>query len=954
MVEMKMFDLTARDIALLVTCIVTFAPLAHGSEPTESGREVMSGFIALQAADSRAGSGNKASSRFYSELRSELLALAKKDQAVRGRIYAEGETPELLEEESRIDWRNTARMKAILDEIGWPTQSMVGKDGARAAWLLALHADHDTPFQRRCLDLMKTALQQDEVSAVHVAYLTDRVRTREGKPQVFGTQYDYHDGVRRYFPIEDLEHVEERRSEVRLPPLGEYRELPESLVITLGKPRPATAPQGEHSEREAMYYRYLEFASYVKGGSIEPHWMADGSSFWYAEGAPANTVIYKVDPEANTKTPLFDPARLRQALASVLASEPPHLGLPFDTFTFVEEGDQTVKFTVEGEEFVLRLDTYEISRAPALSEVEKNRLVPRAGEVPSPDKHWFASTKDHNIWVRSSRDDRSVALTTDGIEGYGWLVPSWGDQSWWSPDSFKLAAKKLDVRKVAMMPIVHWLEPIEQVTWDYYPPAGGAVAQTELFVLDVRSKQRVRVDVWPNTEIYILGWRPDGSELLFVRSDREYKKFELVAADPTTGATRVVLSETRDTFVNGWDFSRASLLTFLEDGKRFVWMSERDGWYQFYLFDIYGNLIRQLTEGSFPVVEIISVDETSGWIYFTAHAESSRPYDTHLYRVSLEGKGFARLTRAPGQHAIEFAPSKEFFLDTHSSVDRPPVVELRRADGTLLDTLSRASIDDLEELEWSPPEEFVVRAADEKTDLYGILYKPFDFDPNKKYPVIEVVYGDARIAQAARRTFVPRLHDQWAHELAQLGFITFFVDPRGTAHRGKDFQDVFYGNVGSKEKIADYVTTLEQLARKRPYMDLDRVGIMGHSTGGYHALRAMLVAGDVYHAGVASAAGVDGSVIPWEYYMGLPENNQNGHQAASSLPLASNLKGKLLLIIGTNDLLFSRTIKMVDALIQANKRFDLVLLPEKGHSLHRVSPYWRETIRRHFQEHLKP
>ncbi|MCH7603603.1 MAG: hypothetical protein IIB54_12635, partial [Planctomycetes bacterium] len=343
--------------------------------------------------------------------------MVEKDQAVRGRINAEGETPELLEEESRIDWRNTARMKRIVDEFGWPTRSMVGTDGAKAAWLLAMHADHDTKFQRRCLALMKAAQKRGEALAVHLAYLTDRVHTREGKPQVYGTQNGVIDGIRRYFPIEDLEHVEERRAEVGLPPLGEYRELPKSLVITLGRPRPGPDQQGGPSEREAMYYRYLEFASYVKGGSIEPHWMADGSSFWYAEGSPENTVIWKVDPNANTntKTPLFDAARLRQALAALLRHEPPYKGVPFEEFVFVE-GEKAVKFTVENKDFILRLDSSMISRAPALSEEERKRLVPQAGDVPSPDRHWLASTKDHNIWLRSSRDDRSFALTNDGIE----------------------------------------------------------------------------------------------------------------------------------------------------------------------------------------------------------------------------------------------------------------------------------------------------------------------------------------------------------------------------------------------------------------------------------------------------------------------------------------------------------------------------------------------------------
>ncbi len=707
------------------------------------------------------------------------------------------------------------------------------------------------------------------------------------------------------------------------------------------------------SEREAMYYRYREFSSYVKGGSIEPHWMADGSSFWYAEGAPENTVIWKIDPKADTKTPLFDTARLRKGLTTLLSEEPPHNGLPFEKFTFVES-EKAVMFTMKNKDYILRLDTYEITQSLFLSEERKERLVAEAGEVLSPDQRWFATSKEHNLWLRSTTGDQNVQLTTGGREDYEWSVSSWGDQGWWSPDSLKLAVKKINTSKVEKMPIVHWVNSTEKVTWSYYPRAGESVARVELFVLDVSSGKQVRVDVWPQEQIYILGWRPDSVEMWFVRSDREYKKFELVAANSTTGDTRVVFRETRETFVNGWDFSRTSLLTFLQHENQFIWMSEMDGWNQLYLFDIDGNLVRRLTRGGFPIVDVASIDEKTGWVYFTAHADKSRPYDTHLYRVSLKGKRFARLSEAPGQHAVQFSPSKEFFLDSHSSVDRPPAVELRRTDGTLLRTLSRATLNGVQKLKWKPPEEFVVKAADAKSDLYGVLYKPFDFDPNKKYPVIQVVYGEARVAQAVRRTFIPRVHDQWAHELAQLGFITFFVDPRGTAHRGKDFQDVFYGNVGSSKKIADYEVTLKQLAEKRPYMDLSRVGIMGHSAGGYHALRAMLLAADVYHVGVASAAPADGSIISWEYYMGLPQSNKKGYEYASNLPLASNLKGKLMLIVGTNDVIFSRTIKMVDALIQANKFFDLVLLPEKGHGIPNTSPYWREAIRRYFQEHLKP
>ncbi|MEE9127876.1 MAG: DPP IV N-terminal domain-containing protein, partial [Planctomycetota bacterium] len=316
------------------------------------------------------------------------------------------------------------------------------------------------------------------------------------------------------------------------------------------------AQQAEQTEREAMYYRYMEFASLVKGGSIQPHWMADGSSFWYTEGGPANTVIWKVDPKEDTKNPLFDTARLRQVLTDALGHEPPYQGLPFDKFTFVEEGEKAVKFTVEGKEFILQLDTYTIARAPVLSEEEKNRLVPRVGqkglsgwpearEVLSPDRRWFASLKEHNLWLRSTYDGRSVQITTDGVKDYQWAAAThWQVGPWavWSPDSFKLAVKKEDSRAVESVLVAHWLKPSAEVEWFHKPRTGGPLPQTELFVVDILSKRQVRLDTGeePDHYFYILGWRPDGSELLFLRTDREHKKLDLMAANPNTGATRVV------------------------------------------------------------------------------------------------------------------------------------------------------------------------------------------------------------------------------------------------------------------------------------------------------------------------------------------------------------------------------------------------------------------------------
>jgi len=738
------------------------------------------------------------------------------------------------------------------------------------------------------------------------------------------------------------------------------------LVVSLSVIVPLTpAQEAQQSEREAMYYRYMEFASYVKGGSVEPHWMANGSSFWYAEGHPASTTIWKVDSRADTKTPLFDTERGRGALAAVLGHEPPYEGLPFDDLAFIE-GEEAVRFTVEDKEFILRLDTYRIRPAPSISAEEKNRLIPKGVrksfmvngpdlmEVLSPDRRWFASLKDDNLWLRSTYGGGGIQLTADAIEDYVW-GSYWDPWAWWSPDSYRIAVRKSDYRLMPKYAIVDYLSPREEVRWslsdsDPEPP-------TELFIVNIVTKQQVRVHTGtdPDSYFYVLGWRPDGSELLFLRPDRRTTKLDLMAANPATGSTRIILTESRTTWGLWLQWQR--LFTPLEDRERFIWRSERDGWNTLYLYDLDGNLIRRLTEGLFPVLQVVAVDDEAGWVYFTAHGDRQRPYDTHLYRVDMEGNRLTRLTEANGQHEIQFAPSKKFFLDTHSNVDRPPAVELKRADGTLLQTVSKANIDALKELKWQPPEEFVVKAADGETDLYGVLYKPYDFDPKKKYPVIDRIYGGPQEVSVPH-TFIPEFGYILSLARGQLGFIHLLVDARGTPERGREFQEVVYGNLGRNE-IPDHVVALKQLAEKRPYMDLSRVGINGNSFGGYFAIRAMLLAPNVYHVGVARAP-----YNPYGSDKDVLTGSMEASDYASNLNFAANLKGKLLIIHGTSDadVPFSNAMKMVDALIRAGKPFDLLVLPGAGHyynigtALSDVTSktYVFEAIRRYFQEHLKP
>ncbi|HUF53224.1 MAG TPA: DPP IV N-terminal domain-containing protein [Dehalococcoidia bacterium] len=729
------------------------------------------------------------------------------------------------------------------------------------------------------------------------------------------------------------------------------------LIIGLVLIAPFTGAQDtKQAEREAMYYRYLEFASYVKGGSIEPHWMADGSSFWYAEGVPANTVIWRVDPTRNTKAPLFDVVRLRRALGVALGHEPPSKGLPFSDFVFLD-GETAVKFRVENKEFVMALGNYAITQSPGAPQAAD------AGTI-SPDGRWFARVQGAgssssglrgygdvgllgDVWVRSADTGENVQVTADGVEGYGWTLGLPAIRAKWSPDSRKLALRKMDLRGTPMVSLLHYLEQPERATLVYYPKAGERRGLSELCILDVTSKRQMRIHAAEEPGPTPLVWRLDGSELLFLNVARYDVSLDLMATDPTTGSTRRVLTES-----DPWPYlfrQPEQMVTLLRDGRRFIWMSARDGWNHLYLYDLDGTLIRRLTRGAFPVVRVIDVDEQAGWIYFTAQSDPKRPYDTHLCRVTLEGQRFQQLTDAPGQHDIQMAPSKQVFLDTHSSVDRPPVVEIRRADGGLLQTVSRADVSAvMNEMKWRAPEEFVVKAADGNTPLHGVIYKPYDFDPNTKYPVLQF-FG------VARRFFQDEGYS--GGSLAQLGYIVVTASGRGTGGRGKVFQDADRGHLGQLE-VADQVAVLKQLAATRPFMDLTRVGVLGGSYPGFMTTRAMLLAPDVYRVGV-SINSISDMAAHWrnEGLLGPPETNRAAYEYASNLRLASALKGRLLLIHGTRDtdVPISHTMRMVDALIKARKRYDLIVLPDQPHVPTGNSwTYMRDRIAHYLQEHLKP
>jgi dipeptidyl aminopeptidase/acylaminoacyl peptidase len=434
----------------------------------------------------------------------------------------------------------------------------------------------------------------------------------------------------------------------------------------------------------------------------------------------------------------------------------------------------------------------------------------------------------------------------------------------------------------------------------------------------------------------------------------------MAAVSARTGAVRPLFTETTTTrFDTSVTAPYSPNLVMLSDNRSFLWLSERDGWNEIYLYQLDGSLVRQLTRDRRPVEHIVDVDEKSGWVYYTAHGGEKRPYDFELYRVHLAGGATARLTDAQGQHdqplyvafqgargeGIQFAPSHQFFLDSHSDIGRAPETDLRKADGSLIEVLAKADSEPARAVMPNAPEEFSVFAADGQTQLYGVLYKPFDFDAAKKYPVVDLIYGGPQM------TRVPRsfLSDAREQALANLGLVLIVVDGRGTPARGKAFQDFAYGSMG-RWVIPDHVAALKQLESQRTYLDPRRVAIFGGSAGGYFALRGMLEAPDIYQVGIAMAPGYDlGADAIWKGSGDTPPDDPD----SNLVKMAGRLRGKLLLIHGTSDVNapFGDTMRMIDALEKANKPYDLVLLPGMDHTAQN-SPYALQAVKRYLLEHL--
>jgi dipeptidyl-peptidase-4 len=567
----------------------------------------------------------------------------------------------------------------------------------------------------------------------------------------------------------------------------------------------------------------------------------------------------------------------------------------------------------------------------------------QAASVASPDGKLKAIYRDRNLWLSEAKGANEVAVTTDGSEKSrvksGTASWVYGEELfqrtafWWSPDSTKIAYYRFDESQVPDYYLAFGQTGIQDtLNAEPYPKAGAPNPVVDLFVYDVASKKSVRMDVRDGKPfdnavvghyVYHVAWSPDGKELHFFRTNRRQNVMEFAAADPATGKCRVVV---REEWPASW-VENAPRMQFLNDKTRFIWTSERTGWRNFYLYDLTGKLLTPLTKHEFEVANVVKVDEDAGRLYYTARS-GDNPMKLQLHRVGLDGTGDVRLTDPAYYHTVEISPDGKHILDVTQSHDAAPVSRLLDADGKGVAELAKSDLTKFDTLRLKRAELLTFKAADGKTDLYGLLHRPSNFDPTKKYPLLVSVYAGPG-TYGARETFTPPT------ALAEYGFLVASFDSRSAGGRGKKFLDAIYLKLGMTE-VDDQAAGVKSLC-DRPYVDKTRVGIYGTSYGGSVSALCLLRHPDVFRAACASSAVTDFrhyDSIYAERYMWLPQENKAGYDAGSAMTYADKLKGRLMLYYGTadNNVHPSNTLQLVRALQRAGKSFDVQVGPDMGHS----------------------
>ncbi|MCY1054622.1 DPP IV N-terminal domain-containing protein [Nannocystis sp. SCPEA4] len=670
-------------------------------------------------------------------------------------------------------------------------------------------------------------------------------------------------------------------------------------------------------------------------------WLSDDRFVHWPGVGPNRGTFEIVDPQARTVAPLLARAELSAQLAGVT--------VPEDYLQFALAPDSTrLVFRIADKTFALGLDDRRVV-ALAADDVAAHVLAPDT--VLAPDRRAFLVRRGHGFAVLAA--DGRALVERDGEPEAAWKLP----RTAWSPDSRHLAVWNRDARAVHKVPIVDYTTALEEVKQVPYVKTGTPLVRAELHLVEPATG-RVVTAALPGDESYdwLAGWRPDGSEALVLRLARDGKRLDLLAVAPATGDVRLLVREEQpDSFVADVGFDEGGWqqqVVPLTDGL--LWISERDGWRHVYRYDYSGELEGQLTRGSFPVHQVLAVTPERDALLVLASAEPDAPYDRLVYRVPIAGGALTRLSGDAGMHRPSVSPSGRYSIDGHSARTRPRAWDVIAVDSGAAFRYAEADASAVIALGYQSPEAIVTTAADGVTRLHGTLFKPVDFDPRRRYAVIDLIYAGPFIS-VVPWTYVGTSESRIAEGLAQMGFVVMVLDARGTPGRGKAFQDATYGRFGQIE-IPDHLAALDQAAATRPYMDLQRLGIYGHSWGGYFALRAMLTAPDRFVAGYAGAPGdLTEDALCNEPNLGLLAANPAAYAAGSNLPLAGNLRGALKLMHGTSDdqAPISTTMRMADALIRADRRFELLIMPGTGHNPE-PRRYYYDDVRRFFADKLGP
>jgi dipeptidyl aminopeptidase/acylaminoacyl peptidase len=566
-----------------------------------------------------------------------------------------------------------------------------------------------------------------------------------------------------------------------------------------------------------------------------------------------------------------------------------------------------------------------------MSPAPRQRRRQRAAPTSQPDRKVEAFIKNENVFLRDKQTKEETQLTTDGRLG-----DTYSGDFIWSPDGTKFVALKTldgDHRKVYVVQS----SPPDQLqpkleSYDYLKP-GDRIPMTKPHLFDVVAKKEIPVgdQLFPTPwSLEDVRWDADSKRFTFFYNQRGHQVLRIIAVDASTGATTPIINEQSKTFI---DYAGKMFVQYLDKTGEIIWMSERDGWNHLYLYDsATGKVKNQITKGEWVVRKIDNVDAEHRQIWFEAGGirPGQDPYYIHFCRINFDGTGLVVLTEGDGNHKITYSPDSRYFLDTYSRMDMAPVTELRRTeDGKLITPLEKGDITHLMATGWQLPERFTAKARDGVTNIYGVIYRPIGFDPSKKYPVIEDIYA------GPQGSFCPKTfgRSNTGMSMAQLGFIVVQIDGMGTSNRSKAFHDVCWHNLGDAG-FPDRILWMKAAAANRPYMDLSRVGIYGTSAGGQDALRAVEAFGNFYTAAVADCGCHDNRMdkIWWnELWMGWPIGPWYAEQ--SNVTNAKDLHGALLLIVGETDHNVdpASTMQVVNALIKADKDFDLLVIPNADH-----------------------